>query len=184
VKSIKVTRAIVAFAPIAVLASALSLTNAQADVPRKPLVMTVFLDSTGADSVLAGDYQSAIRKIQSRRPSDSMGLLEAETILCVAYTMTQQWDEAKTKCDAAVTGARFSGADDVFVYGARAQRLATAYSNRAVYNWLRNERQKALADVTRARKFAPRLDCVARNWLALNEAPDTAAPPAVASIQP
>jgi len=185
VKTIKVTRAIVAFAPIAVLSSALSLTNANADTPGgKTLVMSVYVDTTGADSVLAGDYQSAIRKIQSRRPSDNMGSLEVATNLCVAYTLTQQWDEAKSKCDGAVIGAGASDGDDVFDFGAARRRLATAYSNRAVFYWLRNERQKAVADVTRARSIAPRLECVAHNWLALNGQPDTTARPSVASIRP
>jgi hypothetical protein len=184
VKTIKVTRAIVAFAPIAVLSSALFLTNAHAEDPGKSLVMSVYLDTAGADSVLAGDYKSAIRKIGSRRPSDNMGSLAAATNLCVAYTLSQQWDEAKSTCDGAVIGASASDADDVFDFGAaRGKRLATAYSNRAVFNWLHNERQKALADVTRARSLAPRLEFVRRNWMALNGQPDTAHP-SVASIRP
>lgn len=184
-KTFKVTRATVALAPIAVLAAALSLGTAQADVTVTPLVMSIYLDTPGADSVLAGDYESAIKKIRSRRPSDNMSSLEAETNLCVVYTMTQKWDEAKSKCDGAVTGASASDADDVFdFHSARDRRLATAYSNRAVFNWLRNEKQKALADVSRARSLAPRLECVTRNWVALNQAPDTTAQPAVASIRP
>jgi hypothetical protein len=185
VKTIKVTRAIVALAPIAVLSSVLSLTNAHAQTDGKALVMSIYLDTPGAESVLAGDYKSAIRKIESRRPSDNMGSLQAATNLCVAYTMSQQWDEAKSKCDGAVVGARASDADDVFDFHAgQNRRLATAYSNRAVLNWLRNERQRAVADVTRARSLAPQLECVARNWVALSGEPDTAAHPAVASIRP
>jgi hypothetical protein len=184
VKTTKVTRAIVAFAPIAVLSSALSLTNAQADVPGKTLVMSVYLDTAAGNSVLAGDYQAAIRRIESHPASDNQGSLAAATNLCVAYTMTQQWDAARSKCDGAVIGARLSDADDVFDFGAgRQKRMATAYSNRAVFNWLRQERQKAVADVTRARSLAPRLDCVARNWVALNGDSDTAAHPTVASTR-
>jgi hypothetical protein len=185
VKTTKVTRAIVAFAPIAVLSSALSLTNAQADTAGKTLVMSAYVDTAAGDSVLAGDYRSAIRKIESRNPPDNAGSLAAATNLCVAYTMTQQWDAARSKCDGAVLGARLSDADDVFDFGAgRARRMATAYSNRAVLNWLRNDRQKAITDVTRARSLAPRLEFVARNWLVLNGEPDTTAHPAVASIRP
>jgi hypothetical protein len=184
VKTIKVTRAIVAFAPIAVLSSALFLTNAQAEDSGKSLVMSVYLDTAGADSVLAGDYKSAITKIRSRTPSDNMGSLAAATNLCVAYTLSRQWDEAKSACDGAVIGASASGADDVFDFGAaRGQRLATAYSNRAVFNCLRNEKQKALADVTRARSLARRLEFVERNWMVLNGQPG-AAHPSVASIRP
>jgi hypothetical protein len=185
VKTSKVTRAIVAFAPIAVLSSVLSLSDAQADTPGKTLILSVYLDTAGADSVLAGDYTSAIRKITSHSSSDSMGSLAAATNLCVAYTMTRQWDEAKSKCDGAVIGARLSDADDVFDFGAaRQKRMATAYSNRAVFNWLRKERQKAVADVTRARSLAPRLESVAQNWTALSGESDTAAHPTVASTRP
>ena len=184
-KTIKVTRAIVAFAPIAVLSAALSLTNAQADVPGKALIMSVYVDTPGADSLLSGDYPSAIRKIGSRRPSDTMGALEVATNLCVAYTLTQQWDEAQSKCDGAVIGASASDGDGVFDFGAaRGRRQATAYSNRAVFNWLRNEKRKAAADVARAHSLAPRLEFVARNWLVLNGQPDTTARPSVASIRP
>jgi hypothetical protein len=147
--------------------------------------MSIYLDTPGAESLLAGDYKSAIRKIESRRPSDNMGSTEAATNLCVAYTLSHQWDEAKSKCDGAVIGAGASDADDVFdFHGGRNRRLATAYSNRAVFNWLRNDRRRAVADVTRARSLAPRLEWVARNWVALSGEPDTTAHPAVASIRP
>ena len=184
-KTIKVTSAIVALAPVALLSSALPLSNAHAQEAEKALVMSIYLDTVGGNSVLAGDYRGGISQIQSHPFSDSMGSLAAATNLCVAYTMTQQWDDAKSACDAAVIGARLSDADDVFDFGAgRQKRLATAYSNRAVFNWLHNERQKAVADVTRARSRAPHLEFVAHNWTAMNGAQDATAHTTVASVRP
>ncbi len=184
-KNIKVTSAIVAVAPMVLLSSALSVSNAQADVPGKSLVMSVYLDTEGGAKLLAGDYEAAIADIQSRRPSDNMRSLADATNLCVAYTMTQKWAAAESSCTAAINGARSNDADDRFDLGAgRAKRLATAYSNRAVFNWMRNARQAAVTDVRRARSLSAGLEFVVRNWMALNGEPDTTAHPTVASIRP
>jgi hypothetical protein len=99
--------------------------------------------------------------------------------------MSHQWTEAKSRCDAAIAGARSSDADDVFDFGlARNRRLATAYSNRAVLNWLHNQRQEAVADVKRAHALGPKLEFVGRNWTAMNAAPNPTASPTVASVRP
>jgi hypothetical protein len=181
---IKITRATVALAPIAVLASALSLGNAQAQTGAKALVMSVYMDAIGGDSLLAGNYEDAIKKIARRSPTDNLGSLAVATNLCVAYTMTHQWEEAKSRCDAAIAGARMSDADDVYDFGAsREKRLATAYSNRAVFNWIHNQKRAAVADLSKAHSHAPKLEFVAQNWLALNEGSDTAAPK-IASARP
>lgn len=184
-KNLKITRAIVAFAPVAALSSALSLTNAQADVPEKALVMSVYLDATGGESVLAGNYEDAINMITHRSPSDNLGSLAAATNLCVAYTMTHQWDQAKSRCDAAIAGARAHDADGVFDFGVgRDKRLATAYSNRAVFNWMRDQKSAAVADLSKARSHARSLKFVTQNWVALNGGSDTAAAPKIASSRP
>jgi len=182
--TIKPTRAILALAPIALLSSALSLTNARADVPGNALVMSVYLDTAGADSLIAGDFQTAIGQIHRRTPSNGTDSLAADTNLCVAYTLARRWDDAKSRCDAAVTIARVHDVDDVFDSGAaRGNRLATAYSNRAVLEGLHSEKEKALTDVARARSLGPRLEFVAHNWTALNGGPDATAGPEVASIR-
>jgi hypothetical protein len=184
-KSIKITRAIVALAPIAVLSSALSLTNARADVPAKALIMSVYLDAVGGASLIAGDYERAIGQIAHRPASDNLGSLAAATNLCVAYTMTHQWEAAKSRCDAAIAGARASDADDVFDFGAgQERRLATAYSNRAVFNWLHNQKREAVADLSKAHSRAPKLEFVAQNWLVLNGGSDTTTAPQIASSRP
>ncbi len=183
-KLIEITHATVALAPIAVLASALSLGNAQAQTTGRALVMSVYTDVVGGDSLLAGNYEDAIKKIAQRSPTDNLGSLAVATNLCVAYTMTHQWEEAKSRCDAAIAGARVSDADDVFDFGlGREKRLATAYSNRAVFNWTHNQKSAALADLSKARSHAPKLEFVAKNWLVLNEGSDTAAPK-IASARP
>ena len=181
----KITRATVALAPIAVLASALSLSNAQAQTAGKALVMSVYLDAVGGDSLLAGNYQGAINEISRRSPTGNLGWLAVATNQCVAYTMTQQWEQAKSRCDAAIADARANDADDVFDFGAsREKRLATAYSNRAVFNWMHNDKSAAIADLSKARSHAPRLEFVAQNWLVLNQGSDTAAAPQIASSRP
>lgn len=183
--NVKQTRAIVALAPVALLVSALSLTNARADVPPDTLVMSVYLDSVGADTVLAGDIPKAISQIEKRRTWSTMDTLAADTNLCVAYTLARRWDDAKPRCDASIAGARLHDADDVYDFGAaRNKRMAIAYSNRSVLEGLHNERDKALADVARARSLAPRLGFVAHNYTALNGGPNATAGPNVASIRP
>jgi hypothetical protein len=185
VKNIKITRAIVALAPIAVLSSALSLTNAQAQTAGKALVMSVYLDAVGGESLLAGNYAGALEEIAHRGPFDNLSSLAVATNLCVAYTMTRQWDEAKSRCDAAIAGARVRDPDDVFDFGAgHEKRLATAYSNRAVFNWMHDQKRAAITDLSKARSHAPRLEFVAQNWLALNEGSDTTAAPQIASTRP
>jgi Flp pilus assembly protein TadD len=99
--------------------------------------------------------------------------------------MTHQWEEAKSRCDAAIAGARASDADAVFDFGAsRDKRLATAYSNRAVFNWLRNQKPAAVADLSKARSLAPKLEFVAQNSLVLNQGSDTTTAPQIASTRP
>ena len=181
----KITRATVALAPIAVLASTLSLSNAQAQTAAKALVMSVYLDAVGGDSVLAGNYQGAINEISRRSPTGNLGWLAVATNQCVAYTMTHQWEQAKANCDAAIVDARAHDADGVFDFSAGwAKRLATAYSNRAVLNWLRNQKREAVADVTKARSRAPKLEFVAQNWLVLNAGGDATTAPQIASARP
>ena len=180
-----IRRGICALASIAMFGSAFWVASAHADGSNRTLVLSVYLDTAGGSNALAGDYSAAIEDIESHRPYDNMGALAAETNLCVAYAMTQQWEAAQAKCDAAVASARLSDADDVFDFGAgRNRRLATAYSNRAVLHWLQKRPAKALADLTRARSLAPRLEFVSRNWIALNQEPDSSARPTVASTQP
>jgi hypothetical protein len=181
--NIKQTRAIVALAPVVLLG--FSLTNAHADVPADTLVMSVYLDTLGADTVLAGDISKAITQIEKHHGWSNTDALAADTNLCVAYTLARRWDDAKSRCDASVTGARMHDADEVYDFGAaRTKRMAIAYSNRSVLEGLHDEKQKALADVARARSLAPRLDFVAHNWTALNGGPNTIAGPKVASIRP
>ena len=184
-KNIKVTRAIVALAPIAVLSSALSLSNAQAQTSEKALVMSVYLDTAGGESLIAGNYERAFAQLAHQTPSDNLGSLAVATNLCVAYTMTHQWEQAKANCDAAIVDARAHDADGVFDFSAGwAKRLATAYSNRAVLNWLRNQKREAVADVTKARSRAPKLEFVAQNWLVLNAGGDATTAPQIASARP
>ena len=60
-------RAICTLASIAMLASAFAVTNARADTSKRTLMLSVFQDTTGADRVLAGNYNAAIREIKSQR---------------------------------------------------------------------------------------------------------------------
>jgi hypothetical protein len=182
--NLRKTRAIVAIAPIAVLSAVLPVAGAQAEPPGNALVMSVYLDSVGADRVIAGDAATAITQIKKRTPTNDTDSLTADTNLCVAYTLSRQFEQAKARCDAAVIDARLTDADDVFHFGNRGRRLATAYSNRAVLNAVRDEKEKALADVDRARSLAPRLDFVSHNWTALNGGPDTVNGLKVASVRP
>jgi len=139
----------------------------------------------GGTDLVAGDYQTALaaltkpkRKLAVRDP------LTTSTNLCVAYTMTKQWEMARTACDEAITEAKHERLrSPAWTYSTRLKQnsyVALAYSNRAVLNWLSNNSAGAEQDLSSAAAYAPKADFVARNLAALRSAPSTLAQAVVA----
>lgn len=180
----KHSNAVIASATVAILAALTTAANADTNAAGRKLTISAYLDAPGADLLMQGDYATAVKKIQSGARSGENAELVYDTNLCVAYTMSQQWEAAQSKCDAAVTDARIRGPDDVFDFGASHNaRLGAAYSNRAVLHWLQGKPQKALADMAKAHSIAPKTTFVTDNWVALNNSHENTSGPAVAAIQ-
>jgi hypothetical protein len=140
---------------------------AHADQPDK-FVMTAFENSAGGDSIVSGNYEAALQQMQHARSSDS----SLTTNKCVAYTMTAQFETARSVCDAAVTSARrdilHSSSVTLWERNVLEQSLAIAYSNRAVLDWLSHDNSAAERDLSDAKALSPQGDYVAHNMSALH----------------
>jgi hypothetical protein len=133
-------------------------------------VFIAYTDAPGGAEVVAGRYQDALEQL-SRPGAVELDAAEANTNRCVAYSMTLQWQEARTACDAAVRAARLhqTGAPAwmSWMHAADDESLAVAYSNRAVMHWLSNDGAAASQDLAKAQELSPESDFVAYNVTAL-----------------
>jgi hypothetical protein len=158
-------------AAILVLLSSLSVANAGSacsdtsckQIARKPLVLTSFIDAPGGAALVAGKTARARVQIAS----DASNPAEL-TNLCVMHTVQRDWSAARISCDAAVEvatlkRARVHGWDDA-VRRLADLRVAAAYSNRAVLNWLAGDTGASHGDIVRARAIEPRASFVQRNF--------------------
>lgn len=134
-------------------------------------VFTAYMDAAGGTEVMDGQYRAALTELRSFPGATDLDPAATNTNRCVAYSMTLQWQKARAACDAAVSAARQEGTEiPVWLSWTRAssdERLALAYSNRAVMHWLSNEKAAAQEDLSRAQKLAPVADFVAQNVAAL-----------------
>jgi hypothetical protein len=84
--------------------------------------------------------------------------------------MTLQWQRAHAACDAAVRTAseqRLARPGVTWLTPPPDDRLAVAYTNRAVMHWLLHDDAAARRDLAAALHLAPRATFVARNVAAL-----------------
>jgi hypothetical protein len=129
----------------------------------RALVLASFTDATGGMALISGKAERAIRQLEA----DSRISADESTNLCVAHTALRQWTEAQAACDAAITAADQARAKFASQPGAESrwaqQRVAAAYSNRAVLNWLARDTGAAYADLARARAIEPKASFVMRN---------------------
>jgi tetratricopeptide (TPR) repeat protein len=134
-------------------------------------VFTVYTDAMGGGEIAAGHYQAALNDL--RRHPDTMGpdASTTNTNRCVAYSMTQQWQEAHIACDAAVRAAtdmiRTSPAWWGWGSAPGYDDLALAYANRAVLSWLSQDTSAAQKDLAKALELSPHSEFVAQNVTAL-----------------
>jgi hypothetical protein len=152
------------------LALALASGTALADGAHQ-FVFTAYTDAAGGADVIAGRYQSALGELRRHPASMDPDPAASNTNLCVAYSMTLQWREARATCDAAVREASRQRLSMPTWLGWTQQSedeyLALAYTNRAVMHWLLRDGAAAQKDLTKAQELAPRADFVARNVAAL-----------------
>ena len=134
-------------------------------------VFTAYSDGTGGAEVVAGRYRMALDELGSRAPVLDPDPTATNTNRCVAYSMTLQWQEARVACDAAVRAAEdqrsAQAAEWTWSPASNDDRLAIAYANRAIVNWLSHDDAAAREDLAKARQLSPQAAFVARNLAAL-----------------
>lgn len=64
--------------------------------------MTAYADRPGGPELLAGRHAAAIEAAGQARPRGASTALVAHTTLCVAYTLTRRFADARVECGAAV----------------------------------------------------------------------------------
>ena len=134
-------------------------------------VFTAYSDATGGVAVVNGRYRAALMQLEGFPDAMDLDPAATNTNRCVAYSMTLQWQQARTACDAAVRAADRQRAAipdwSSWTRSSGDQCLALAYANRAVMLWLSRDGAAAQQDLARAQELAPVADFVARNIAAL-----------------
>lgn len=104
----------------------------------------------GTRDIESGNFEAGIVKLERALNRAGHALDRAPVLvnLCVAYAATSEFDRASEYCDAAVA----NGVD-----------LALAYNNRAVLNFMRGDKQAAVADLEKASLLKPGTKVVQRN---------------------
>jgi Flp pilus assembly protein TadD len=112
--------------------------------------MAAVVDRAQGESVIAGNYQEAIETLsEQRRPG-----FEIATNLCVAYTMTGQFEQAQAECSAALTLSRKV---------ATRRDAAVALSNLGVLAAINGDRDVAKISFERALELDAELATAKRN---------------------
>ena len=156
-------------ARVAAFASICFAAGAHADGEHQKMTLGAYTDAAEGQSVLAGRYRDVIDVLGSHGLRFKQDELAASTNLCVAYIMTHRWSEGHAACDEAIRFAKLemrespgSAAD------AHDARVAIAYSNRAVLEWLEARSVSAADDLARARALAPSAEWVTQNLARLH----------------
>lgn len=174
------TRPILKTLSVGAAVSALLICTAHAtDPPPRGFVMTVYSDGAGAESLLEGEYENAIREIGPDKYARDLSPSMVSTNLCVAQVKAGQLTAARAACDTAILDAKAEKVSmTTWIPGARARQndyIAAAYANRAVLHWLSKDVVSAAEDLAAAKRLAPKADFVARNIAALDSSANTMA---------
>jgi hypothetical protein len=157
---------------LAFAAALLAGSAAHAAEQAHSFVLTAFSNGAAGQSIVTGDYDAALKQLDSKSRTATLDTDSISTNRCVAYSVTKHLDAAQSACDAAIRDAQQEIANlPVSMSWARRQYrdyLALAYSNRAVFNWLSNNSAAAQEDLNRASSLAPKADFVAHNLSALH----------------
>ena len=168
-------------AHVAAFASMCFAAGAHADGEHQKMTLGAYTDAAEGRSLLAGRYREVIDVLGSHGLRFKEDGLAASTNLCVAYIMTHRWSEAHPACDEAIGFAKLEMPDGPGLStGAYDERVAIAYSNRAVLEWLEARSTSAADDLARAHALAPSAEFVAQNLARLHAsltAAGSASPP-------
>ncbi|MCI0518278.1 MAG: hypothetical protein L0Y45_10650 [Woeseiaceae bacterium] len=162
----KVKRHPVTWIPAATLLVLTSASLAQEETS-SAYRMAVIKDDAYGRMLLAGDYETGIAKIGSYNRKRAR-TFAATNNLCVAYTLTQQFDDATPACDEALTiSERYSrySYSPLSPHSTRDQALA--YSNRGVLRAVTGDFDGARKDFEFAATVNDDIDAATANlkWL-------------------
>jgi hypothetical protein len=134
-------------------------------------VFTAYSDAAGGADVVAGRYHAALEELEGHSDIMDLDPSATNTNRCVAYSMTLRLHEARAACDAAIRAAKDRLRAQTGVWTGLPvsddDRLAVAYANRAVVNWLSRDATAAREDLAKARQLSPWATFVAQNLAAL-----------------
>lgn len=167
---------------LAAAAALLVGASANAGQAASHAVLSGYADTVAGEALRANDYALIIEQLGARGAQYARDPVGASTNLCVAYIMTHEWQHADTVCDEAIRMAKLdSPSGTLYERINHDERVALAYSNRAVLRSLESHPQEAASDLAKAHSLAPSSDFVARNLAALAAAPSAPAPQTAAS---
>jgi hypothetical protein len=150
------------------VASAWSFGAASADADSFELGS--YLNHPGGKEIVARDYAGAIKSASIAKSSTGLDPLVGATNLCVAYTATGAFPDAREACDRAVDLARREDSLSVgrIPSGTAASR---ALSNRGVLRALVGDSAGAASDFRAAAKLANAWPAAGRNLAHLESSP-------------
>lgn len=134
-------------------------------------VVAAYSNIAGGQQIISGDYKAALTALETESSAEGVDVASLSVNRCAALTMAKQWSAAQTACDQAVQYARLAKITDA--QGSLQQlnlldeKLAVAYSDRAVLEWLTNKAKVAAQDMAHARAVQPHSRLVAQNVMAL-----------------
>jgi len=164
-------------AAAAAFASTCLAAGAHADGAHQKMTLGAYTDAAEGQTVLARRYRDVIEVLGSHGLRFKQDELAASTNLCVAYIMTHRWSEAHAACDEAVEFAKLEMMEPPgFATDTHGERVAIAYSNRAVLEWLEDRSASAADDLARAHALAPSAEFVAQNLSTLHASLTAAGP--------
>jgi hypothetical protein len=154
---------------VAALASLCFAAGAHADGAHRKMTLGAYTDAAEGQALLSGRYHDVIDVLGSHGLRFKQDELAASTNLCVAYIMTHRWSEAHPACDEAILFAKLEMPESPgFALQAHDERVALAYSNRAVLESLQARSASADDDLATAHALAPSTEFVAQNFASLH----------------
>ncbi|MEJ1963021.1 MAG: hypothetical protein WDO56_16310 [Gammaproteobacteria bacterium] len=149
--------------------SILSIAAAQAAETSTPMVLTAYINAAGGESVLKGNYDTALAEIR-RDHSVNADYSAKMTNLCVTYAAKKDLAQAKNACDSAVQTAKSERISAQRYAAGTVQEngyVAIAYTNRAVVHMMSKDSASARSDLARAKSLAPSAEFVSKNLAAV-----------------
>ncbi len=134
--------------------------------------MAVIRNEAFGRVLLSGDYDTGIEKISSYSNKRAKSFA-AKNNLCVAYTLTQRFDDAAPVCEAALSiSDRYAGYGVSTIGPYTSRDRAIAYSNRGVLRAVTGDFDGARQDFEFAAQVNAELDTAAANlkWLESRQA--------------